>query len=143
MIKEPVAWLAAAADGSESSAVYMLKEQAETAAREWGWFIAPLYAFPALWPEDEIAIEAAWERTGLKPAWPEDEPGSPTRYARAMADEIGRLRLTDEERVAINDAVYLCGATAGLANEQANATAWATCAATLRGLLERLGGGDE
>jgi hypothetical protein len=50
---------------------------------------------------------------------------------------LGHPTLTDEEREALNDAVYLCGATAGLANEQANATAWATCAATLRGLLER------
>ena len=49
--------------------------------------------------------------------------------------------LTDAEREAINDAIYLCGATAGLADAQANATAWATCAATLRGLRERLGGG--
>jgi hypothetical protein len=46
--------------------------------------------------------------------------------------------LTDEEREAVNDAIYLCGATAGLAEEQGNATAWATCAATLRSLLERM-----
>jgi len=57
--------------------------------------------------------------------------------AEAASKEINRLRLTEEERTALNDAVYLCGATAGLANEQANATAWATCAATLRWLLER------
>lgn len=49
--------------------------------------------------------------------------------------------LTDAEREAVNDAICLCGAEAGLAGEQANATAWATCAATLRGLLERTGGG--
>ena len=45
--------------------------------------------------------------------------------------------LTDEEREAISDAIYLCGATAGMSSEQGSATAWATCAATLRGLLER------
>jgi hypothetical protein len=84
--------------------------------------------------------------------------GDPLDELDEQAEEIARLRsqpcpyvvgrttlhcsltpftLTDAEREAINDAVYLCGATAGLANEQANATAWATCAATLRGLLER------
>ena len=45
--------------------------------------------------------------------------------------------LTDAEREAVEAAIYLCGATAGLADEQANATAWAANAATLRGLLER------
>jgi hypothetical protein len=88
----PAAWLAVAVDGSESSAVYAMREQAEAAAREWGWQIVPLYPFPALWPEDEIAIEAAWERTGLTPTWPEDEPQTSVRCANAMADEILRLR---------------------------------------------------
>ena len=76
---------------------------------------------------------------------------------REQAEEIARLRaelsgarqrgetgqpvLSDAEREAINSAVYLCEATAGLADENANATAWATCAATLRGLLDRHGGG--
>jgi len=100
MIKEPAAWLAVAADGSESSAVYMLREQADAAARAWGWMVVPLYPFPALWPEDEIAIEAAWERTGLTPTWPADEPGCGVKYAHAMADEILRLRITEEEREA-------------------------------------------
>lgn len=61
-----------------------------------------------------------------------------SKCLHALADEIERLRLTDAERSAVNDAVYLCGATAGLANEQANANEWAKCAATLRDLLERL-----
>ena len=79
--------------------------------------------------------------------------GSESRYvsasqeqARSVADDynwcIAPLfaGLDNEEREAVNDAIYLCGATAGLAEEQGNATAWATCAATLRALLERLGG---
>lgn len=49
-----------------------------------------------------------------------------------------RSELTESEREAVNDAIYLCGAEAGLAGEQANATAWATYAATLRGLLDRM-----
>jgi hypothetical protein len=52
-------------------------------------------AFPALWPEDEIAIEAAWERTGLKPTWPAGEAGCGVKYANAMAQEIERLRQFD------------------------------------------------
>lgn len=54
--------------------------------------------------------------------------------------EIAKLRrhvATDVEREAMNDAIYLCGATAGLANEQPNANAWSACAATLQGFLER------
>lgn len=105
--RTPAAWLAVAADGSESSAVYALKEQADAAAREWGWMIVPLYPFPALWPEDEIAIEAAWERTGLEPTWPADEPQTGVRCANAMADEILRLRITEEESKALLAAIRL------------------------------------
>jgi hypothetical protein len=42
--QEPAAWMAFATDGSESSAVYMMREQAQAAADNWGWSIAPLYA---------------------------------------------------------------------------------------------------
>ena len=124
--RRSVAWLAVATDGSESSAVYLLKEQADAAAREWGWMVVPLYAFPALWPEDEIAIEAAWERTGLKPTWPNDEPQTGVRCANAMADEILRLRITEEEREAI----------AGAIESEHSRGAW-QWADTLRSLLER------
>jgi hypothetical protein len=106
-MSKPVAYAAVTADGSESSAVYVLKEQAEAAAREWGWMVAPLYAFPALWPDDEIAIEAAWERTGLTPTWPDDEPQTGVRCANAMADQILRLRITEEESKALLAAIRL------------------------------------
>lgn len=55
-----MAWLAVAADGSESSAVYALKEQADAAARDWGWLVAPLYATPQpiLTDEEREAIAA-------------------------------------------------------------------------------------
>jgi hypothetical protein len=128
----PAAWLAVAADGSESSAVYLLKEQAEAAAREWGWFVAPLYALPVLRAEDEIAIEAAWGRTGLTPTWPADEAGCGVKYANAMADEIMRLRsptLTAEER----EAVAYFATFHGSPRE-----ADAKHGKTLRALLERL-----
>jgi len=125
----PAAWLAVAADGSESSAVYAIKEQADAAAREWGWMVVPLYPFPALWPEDEIAIEAAWDRTGLTPTWPADEPQTGVRCANAMADEITRLRLTAEEREAIGFAYSRLTTDAN----------YEAVSATLRGLLERLG----
>ena len=57
-----------------------------------------------------------------------------------QADIVERLRLTDKEREAVRDGIYLCESAAGWADENANATAWATCAATLRGLLDRHGG---
>lgn len=57
--------------------------------------------------------------------------------------EIGQSVLTDAEREAVSDGIYLCESAAGLACENANATAWATCAATLRDLLDRHGGCPE
>lgn len=68
-----------------------------------------------------------------------NEPAIPP-LLRDMADEVERLRLTDAEREAVSSAVYLCGATAGLSDAQDNANAWAECAATLRGLLDRTKG---
>jgi hypothetical protein len=130
MSKEPAAWLAVATDGSESSAVYILKEQADAAAREWGWMVVPLYALPARRAEDEVAIEAAWERSGLKPTWPDDEAGCGVKYATAMADEIERLRLTDEELDAIEHGLERLELHSDTESEQS--------AATLRSLLERL-----
>lgn len=56
--KKPVAWIAFATDGSESSAVYMFKEQARAAADAWNWCIAPLYRSPALTDDEKDAI--AW-----------------------------------------------------------------------------------
>lgn len=110
--------------------------------------------------DDEIAIEAAWDRTGLNPTWPDDEAGCGVKYAHAMADEILRLReairrladqdatisvqggsvtvtvdaaLTDEERAAIEWFAQIGdGPLAPWSNN------WSNHAATLRSLLERL-----
>lgn len=54
---EPVAWVAFATDGSESSAVYSMREQAQAAADEWGWRFAPLYARLPLTDEEREAVE--------------------------------------------------------------------------------------
>ena len=86
------------------------------------------------WHADEIAIEAAWERTGLKPAWPDDEAGCGVKYANAMADEIARLRLTDEERAAVEEAARMCEEYA----EEYDGPDSSPIAATLRSLLARL-----
>jgi hypothetical protein len=53
----PVAWVAFATDGSESSAVYMMQEQAKAAADDWGWGIAPLYRSPTLTDAERAAID--------------------------------------------------------------------------------------
>jgi hypothetical protein len=37
----------------------MLKEQADAAAREWGWFVVPLYRSPTLTDEEREAIAVA------------------------------------------------------------------------------------
>ena len=64
---EPAAWIAFATDGSESSAVYLMREQAQAAADDWGWSIAPLYRQPqpALNDDEIDAIEHGLERLEL------------------------------------------------------------------------------
>ena len=54
---EPVAWVAFATDGSERSAVYSMREQAQAAANDWGWSFAPLYARLPLTDEEREAVE--------------------------------------------------------------------------------------
>ncbi|MFO0203940.1 MAG: hypothetical protein ACK528_12515 [Alphaproteobacteria bacterium] len=57
---QPVAWIAFATDGSESSAVYLLYEQARAAADEWNWDVAPLYAArQAMLTDEERSIVQA------------------------------------------------------------------------------------
>ena len=56
---DPVAWLAFAVDGSESSAVYMTRGEARAAADEYNWCIAPLYRSPTLTDAEREAIERA------------------------------------------------------------------------------------
>jgi hypothetical protein len=152
MTIKPLAYAAVAADGSESVYVASLKEQAEACCRENGWFLLPLYAAPPAWQEDVAAVEAAFERSGVQPTWPDDEAGNVGPMAEAMADEVDRLReairrladqdatlsvqggnvtvtldatLTDQEREAIETAVRWL-------------EPYPPVAATLRKLLERL-----
>jgi hypothetical protein len=156
-MSKPVAYAAVAADGSESSAVYLLKEQADAAAREWGWFVVPLYAAPPTWQEDVAAVEAAFERSGVQPTWPDDEAGNVGPMAEAMADEIGRLRngatcphvrgtvtqhcslnftIADEEREAVERAI---DALTGVEDWSADVVDKdRQAAATIRNLLARL-----
>ena len=51
--------------------------------------------------------------------------------------EVERLRITEDERQAMQDGICLCEGEAGEANENANAHAWARAAGSLRGLLDR------
>jgi hypothetical protein len=155
MNNEPVAYAAVATDGSESIYVASLREQAEAACREYDWMLIPLYAGPQTWPDEVAAVEAAFERSGVKPKWPADEAGNIGPMAEAMADEIASLReairrladqdatlsvqgggvtvtldatLTDEEREAVEFFAELRGGD------------FDSClprAATLRNLLER------
>ncbi len=131
--RTPAAWLAVAADGSESSAVYLLQEHAEAAAREWGWFVAPLYALPVLRAEDEIAR--------LKDA------------IRRLADQDATLSVCDgnvtvtidatlaaKERKAIGVAIQCVVAARAQRHpeEEKSRELLHKSAATLRSLLERL-----
>jgi len=55
---EPVAWVAFAADASESRALFLTREAAERAARKHGWFVAELFAKPTLTEAEQLAV--AW-----------------------------------------------------------------------------------
>jgi hypothetical protein len=117
-MSKPVAYAAVAADGSESVYVASLKEQAEACCRENGWFLLPLYAAPPTWQEEVATVEAAFERSGVKPIWPADEAGNIGPMAAAMADEIGRLRVAVHS-LADQDA------TLSVQGGDAKATLWA------------------
>ena len=133
MTNEPIAYAAVAADGSESVYVTSLKEQAEACCRENGWFLLPLYAAPPTWQEEVAAVEDAFERSGVKPTWPDDEPGNIGPMAAAMADEIRRLTLTDEELDAIEQGLEQIELHSDL---ESRSFAKAIC-----GLLDRIEGG--
>jgi len=92
MYREPVAYAAVATDGSESVYVASLKEQAEAACREYGWMLVPLYPAPPTWQEEASAVDAAFQRSGVKRTWPDDEPDQIIPMVNAMADEIELLR---------------------------------------------------
>jgi hypothetical protein len=55
----PVAWVAFAADASESRALFLTRDAAERAARKHGWFVAELFARPTLTDEERVAIDWA------------------------------------------------------------------------------------
>lgn len=90
-------------------------------------YALPVSDGPPTWQEEVASVEEAFERSGVKPTWPDDEPGNIGPMAAAMADEIERLRLTDEEREALEHEVELAE------YQQRH-----ELVATLRGLLERL-----
>ena len=56
-MNEPLAWFACAADGSESQMVTLLQEEADDAAREWGWVVTPLFATAPLADDERAAVE--------------------------------------------------------------------------------------
>lgn len=58
-IEDPMAWLAFATDGSESSAVYMTDGEAQAAADAWGWQVMPLYLAARLTDPERVAVDAA------------------------------------------------------------------------------------
>jgi len=91
---------------------------------------------PATWVDEQIACEAAFDRSGAPHDWPEDEPATVTRMSLSMSaecvrlrDEVDRLRLTDAEREALEEGAH------ALYGHLMDADA-----AALRGLLARLGG---
>ena len=104
------------------------------------------YVQPLAWgvmPGDNLPL---WRCSSRRQAeevvvWLRKQRPASTPQAVPLVDGCHPPTITDAEREAVNDAIYLCEAEAGLFGERAAATKWATCAAVLHGLLERLGGG--
>lgn len=89
-------------------------------------YALPVFDGPPTWQEEVASVEDAFDRSGVKSTWPDDEPANIGPMAAAMADEIERLRITDAER----EAVRFCA-------EFSRMGAREDLAATLWGLLER------
>jgi len=55
--QDPVAWVAFAADGSESQLITDSRAVAEDKAKKYGWFVAPLYRSPTLNDEERWCLK--------------------------------------------------------------------------------------
>ena len=86
---EPVAWVAFATDGSESSAVYSMREQAQAAANVWGWNFAPLYAKLPLTDAEREAIE--WFAEVRKPLTRLTQSHNREKYKDTLRGLLERL----------------------------------------------------
>jgi hypothetical protein len=122
----------------------------DTQAAEYAAETHNLDAGPAAGCSGFAEQEGYTERAPVATGFPHPEPDWKAMYQRAIQEATlalsgkaaaeavaSRLRLTDQEREALANGIYLCEATAGEANENINANAWAQVAARLRGLLER------
>lgn len=100
-MNKPIAYAAVATDASEAVYVTTDKEDAESMCRCEGWMLLPLHHLPVAWQEEAAAVDDAFQRSGVKRTWPDDEPDQIIPMVNAMADEIAHLRLTDKERKAL------------------------------------------
>lgn len=99
----------------------------------------PVFDGPPTWQEEVASVEDAFNRSGVKSTWPDDEPGNIGPMAAAMADEITRLRLTDDEREAVEWFAEVSKPLARLTKSNRREQ----YISTLRGLLERTNGMSE
>ena len=99
-------------------------------------YALPLFDGPQTWQEEVAAVEDAFERSGVKPTWPDDEPANIGPMAEAMANEVRKLRLTDAEREAVEWFAEVRKPLTRLTQSH-NREKYKD---TLRGLLERWGG---
>ena len=95
-------------------------------------YALPVFDGPPTWQEEVAAVEEAFERSGVNPTWPDDEPANIGPMAAAMADEIERLRLAVAEKNAIR-----LGELAYPGLRVTDKGKWVDVWATLRGLVER------
>ena len=89
-MSRPIAWLAYAPDASESSFVTLFLAQAETAARDWGWSVEPLFA--GLTDAEREAVE-----------WCIFQQATPQRIAATLRGLLDRLSPDRPKAIAAGD----------------------------------------
>ena len=141
----PVAWVAFAADASESRALFLTRDAAERAARKHGWFVAELFARPTLTDDEREAFKLASEWCRAYGGAVYDAGHAIERFlerrvvAERNADierltaEVERLRLTPSEQEAINAIVMFAEEHLGSDDP---------CVVALAELRDRYGGGE-
>jgi hypothetical protein len=79
----PVAWVAFAADASESRALFLTRDAAERAARKHGWFVAELFARSTLTDEERAVLARVADDASYRAM------GRTERVVRGILERLG------------------------------------------------------
>ena len=89
IIKEHECWSVFYENAETDECLYDIRRAIEELER---LYALPVFDGPPTWQEEVASVEDAFDRSGVKSTWPDDEPGNIGPMAAAMADEIELLR---------------------------------------------------